>query len=194
MLHCPRSCGVCCLQRAPAAPYAARARAEERASDHHTRRGGSRMTPTRSSASSAAAASVPTLAPAAGRFQRLSHVLSAVLFLVGGSMALLASLALPWVRWTCGAPGIPATLEELRFCATEAAAQPPYLVDYLGPLGSQLRGLPLGTALAAQFVSFGPAALCLLAALPALVAHRSASWQRMGVSLGVVGGLSGVVS
>src|SRR5262249_35912326 len=110
------------------------------------------------------------------------------------SMALLASLALPWVRWTCGAPGIPATLEELRFCATEAAAQPPYLVDYLGPLGSQLRGLPLGTALAAQFVSFGPAALCLLAALPALVALRSASWQRMGVSLGVVGGLSGVVS
>ena len=61
-------------------------------------------------------------------------------------------------------------------------------------MGSEEVHLPLVNYLTAQVAYFGPAVLCLLAALLALVAHRSAFWCRAGVALGMLGGFSGLTS
>src|SRR5262249_14463543 len=111
---------------------------------------------------------------------------------VGGAGALLAYLALPWVTYACRASDFP---EDPRSaCAAIAAAQNTYPVESLGPVASTMLGLPLSAYLTAQITYLGPAALCLLATLPALVAHRSAPWRRAGVALGVVGGFYGGMS
>jgi len=55
-------------------------------------------------------------------------------------------------------------------------------------------GLPLSASLRYQPAFFGPAALRLLAALPALVADRSAPWSRASGALDAIGGLYGLIS
>src|SRR5262249_7976973 len=129
-----------------------------------------------------------------GRFQRLSRALPAVLFLVGGAMALLAYLVLPWVQLSCYEYILRANNDTTRDCLAVAAAHQLYPIDYLGPLGRVELSQPPAAYLTTQLAYFGPAVLCLLAVRPALEAHRSMPWRRAGLALGTIGGLYGLIS
>jgi hypothetical protein len=111
--------------------------------------------------------------------QRIIRAQPAVLLLVGGALALLAYLALPWALRVCpdditwGTDAIANDCLALTGSYAGYGTHPLYAVDLYGPMGSAMLGLPLTPYLLAQVAYLGPAVLCLLAVFPALVARRA---------------------